>query len=307
MAGQEAADDADSTDTGVPYGRSPGQRCSARPPRRPLAAFASPAHADPRAAQHRPRLRRAPGPGRHVHAARQPRRRPAAPIPTRSLVGGPLAQRIYASETELGLLSDQLLALQQQRDQALADVSVAESNLRMMRDALTRAQAAADTAAGEALKAAAGLPPGEFGSDLHDLGALSQLMQGQSAPRAEAAAVEVTRAQVAEQNANSYYLAMQAKAQAVLDQYGQLDRSRQTKEAALIKLRQDNADALARDRPRAGGHRPAAGRQLHQRRGDLRQGGRPPGARRRPLRARPARRPATCGRPRAPTGSTAPA
>jgi peptidoglycan DL-endopeptidase CwlO len=208
------------------------------------AAFASPAYADPALPNTVPDSGARPVPAGTITL---PGSAPTtgSTVPAPSLVGGPLAQRIYTSETELGLLSDQLLALQQQRDQALADVSVAENNLRMMRDALTRAQESADAAAGEALKEAAALPPGEFGSDLHELDALSQLMQGQSAPRAEAAAVEVTRAQVAEQNANSYYLAMQAKAQTVLGQYGQLDRTRQTKEAALIKLRQDNADALA--------------------------------------------------------------
>jgi peptidoglycan DL-endopeptidase CwlO len=162
------------------------------------------------------------------------------------LVTGPLGSRIYTAETEVAQLGERVLELQQQRDLAAADLRVAEDNLRQVRDELARAQAAADSAAAEALKAAAALPPGAIDSDLRDLDALSRLMQGATpAPRTEEAAAELERAQTAEQNATSYHLAMKATYDGVVKQFGTLESTRKTKEAALLKLKQDNAAALA--------------------------------------------------------------
>ena len=178
--------------------------------------FATPAHADPTVPNAIPDSGARPAPaGSWV----LPGIGPATGTTTPATVTGPLGQRIMASQTEVALLGEQVLALQQERDRALADLTVAETNLRQVRDALTSAQATADTAAVEALKAAAEMPPGEYGSGLQELDALTRLMHGIGGPDAEAAAVEVTRAQVAEQNANAYYLAMQNLAQTALDQY----------------------------------------------------------------------------------------
>jgi cell wall-associated NlpC family hydrolase len=163
-----------------------------------------------------------------------------------STVTGPLAARIYTAETEVATLGDQILELQQQRDKALADLTLAESNLRQMQAALTSAKAKADSAASDALKAAAGLPPGAFGSDLTELDALSRILQGDAVgPRTDEAAGEVTRAQIAEQNANSFYLAMKAAHQTLVDQVTGLEKTRQSKDTALLTLKRDNAAQLA--------------------------------------------------------------
>jgi cell wall-associated NlpC family hydrolase len=163
-----------------------------------------------------------------------------------STVNGPLASRIYTAETDVAALGDQILELQQKRDTALADLNLAETNLRQAQDALASAQAAADSAAADALKAAAALPPGAFDSDLTDLDALSSILHGGDvAPRADEAAAEVARAQIAEQNARSYHLAMQAAHQRMVDQVATLEKTRQAKDSALLKLKHDNAAQLA--------------------------------------------------------------
>ena len=159
---------------------------------------------------------------------------------------GPLAARINASVTEVSLLGEQVLALQQQRDRAAADVQLAESNLRQLRDRLAEAQRHADAAAAEALKAAAALPPGAYDPELRDLGALNRLLTGGTAgPHPEIAGGEVERARQAEQNAASYYAAMKAKYDDLINQVGTLERTRKTKEDALRKLREDNLEAVA--------------------------------------------------------------
>ena len=165
-------------------------------------------------------------------------------IPSPS-ASGPLADRINASVTEVSLLGEQVLELQQQRDQAEADLNVADFNLRKMRDALAEAQRHADNAAAEALKAAAAMPPGSYSRDMQDLGALNRLLTGRSTgPHPEIAGGEVERARVAEQNANAYYAAMQTKYQQLVAQVSTLETTRKTKEDALRKLRTDNIDAV---------------------------------------------------------------
>ncbi|MEV0713853.1 C40 family peptidase [Asanoa sp. NPDC050611] len=167
---------------------------------------------------------------------------PQIPSPTAS---GPLAARINSSATEVQLLGEQVLELQQQRDQAEGDLRLADANLRQMRDQLTAAQHAADDAAGDALKAAAALPPGAYDRDLQDLDMLNRLLTGQSAgPHPEIAGDGVERAKVAEQNATSYYAAMQAKYDSLVKQATDLEKTRKTKEDALRKLRADNIDAV---------------------------------------------------------------
>ncbi|GAA1845058.1 C40 family peptidase [Asanoa iriomotensis] len=158
---------------------------------------------------------------------------------------GPLAARINSSATEVAMIGEQVLELQQQRDQAENDLLLADANLREMRDALTAAQRAADNAAGDALKAAAALPPGAYNRDMQDLDMLHRLLTGQSAgPHPEIAGDTVERAKVAEQNATSYYAAMQTKYDSLVKQATDLEKTRKTKEDALRKLRTDNIDAV---------------------------------------------------------------
>ncbi|MDG4821647.1 NlpC/P60 family protein [Asanoa sp. WMMD1127] len=167
---------------------------------------------------------------------------PQAPLPSAS---GPLAARINSSAIEVAALGEQVLQLQQQRDQAENDLTLADANLRQMRDQLLAAQRNADSAAGDALKAAAALPPGAYDREMQDLDALQRLLTGQSAgPHPEIAGDEVERARQAEQNAAAYYAAMQTKHKALIDQVGALEKSRKTKEDALRTLRADNIEAV---------------------------------------------------------------
>jgi cell wall-associated NlpC family hydrolase len=212
------------------------------------AAFATPAYADPPMPNLVPDsgARPIPAGALALPGAGLTPAFPATAPTMPALVTGPLASRIYNAETEVAQLGEQLLGLLQQRDQAAADLKVAEDNLRLMRDALAQAQGNADSAAADALKAAAAMPPGALDPDLQDLDALSRLMRGSTpGPRTDSAAAELEQAQTAEQNANSYHQAMQSKYDEVVKQVSTLETTRKTKETALLKLKQDNAAALA--------------------------------------------------------------
>jgi cell wall-associated NlpC family hydrolase len=213
------------------------------------AGFGSPAFADLRAAD--PPLpntvpdsgaRPVPGGALQLPGQAPVTSLPQVPSPAAS---GPLAARINASATEVSLLGEQVLELQQQRDQAATDLDLADTNLRQMRDELAAAQHSADSAAGDALKAAAALPPGVYDRDTQDFDTLSRLLTGRSAvPHPEVASDAVEQARVAEQNATAYYAAMQTKHQSLADQVGTMEKTRKSKEDALRALRADNIDAV---------------------------------------------------------------
>ncbi len=167
---------------------------------------------------------------------------PQIPSP---ITSGPLAARINSSATEVAMLGEQVLQLQQDRDRAATDLALADTNLRQMRDQLAAAQHNADNAAGDALKAAAALPPGAYDRDMQDFDVLQRMLTGQSAgPHPEIAGDEVERARLAEQNATAYYAAMQTKHQDLSTKVGTLEKSRKTKEDALRALRADNIEAV---------------------------------------------------------------
>jgi peptidoglycan DL-endopeptidase CwlO len=211
------------------------------------AGFGTPAFADP------PYPATAPDDGARPAATGQimlPGQAPVTSLPQIPAppASGPLAARINSSATEVAMIGEQVLELRQQRDQADSDLRLADANLRQMRDQLTAAQHAADNAAGDALKAAAALPPGTYDRDLQDLDMLHRLLTGQSAgPHPEIAGDGVERAKVAEQNATSYYAAMQAKYDSLVKQATDLEKTRKTKEDALRKLRADNIEAVEAD------------------------------------------------------------
>ncbi|MEV4621011.1 C40 family peptidase [Asanoa sp. NPDC049573] len=213
------------------------------------AGFGSPAFADLKAADP-PLPNTVPDSGARpvpAGALQLPGQAPVTSVPQvpSTVASGPLAARINASATEVSLLGERVLELQQQRDRAESDLELADTNLRQMRDELAAAQRNADSAAGDALKAAAALPPGTYDRDLQDLGSLNRLLTGRSAvPHPEIAGDVVERARVAEQNATAYYAAMQTKHQDLVDQVSALEKSRKTKEDALRKLRADNIDAV---------------------------------------------------------------
>ncbi|MEE6261158.1 NlpC/P60 family protein [Plantactinospora sonchi] len=178
---------------------------------------------------------------------------PGAPTNTTSpniqvpSVNGPLANRIYALEVEVASLGDDLLTLRQQRDEAEARVSITETGLRIARDNVAVARATADSAAAEALKDAAGLPPGAFGSDLHGLELLKRIQRGeQRSPRDTSLAAEnVKNALEAQQKAETEHQQAVAASQLAENNFTAAEKKYKERSDALLKLKRDNADQLA--------------------------------------------------------------
>ena len=85
-------------------------------------------------------------------------------------------QQITALETEVASLGEQLKTLAIERQQVQGEVDLLTSRAgATLPTSCTRRETAAETAAEDAYKSAAGLPPGAIGSDLHGLGSLSRL------------------------------------------------------------------------------------------------------------------------------------
>ncbi|BCJ65215.1 C40 family peptidase [Polymorphospora rubra] len=165
--------------------------------------------------------------------------------PTVPAVNGPLAADIMAKQIEYGRISEQLLKLQIDRDAATTTLASAEATLRTAREDLARAESLADQSATDALKGAAALPPGTFGTDLHGLGALSRIQKGaQTGADTGTAAREVARARAAEQAANQAYLAANTTAQGLIGQYNTLATTHTQQEATLQSLMQQNQAQL---------------------------------------------------------------
>jgi peptidoglycan DL-endopeptidase CwlO len=208
-------------------------------------AFASPVYADPALPTTVPDTGARPAPAGALllpGATQIPG--PTTPLPP--LLNGPLATQIQAKETQLALLGEELLQLRQDRDTAAGQLVTANTEWQAAHDLLTKAQEAADAAAAEAFKDAAGLPPGALGSDLDGLGALSRLQKGEpSGSDSIAAARELTRARAAEQTAREGQLTATASATNAATLFTSREASYKQLEADLLKLKRDNADQLA--------------------------------------------------------------
>ncbi|TDB92400.1 NlpC/P60 family protein, partial [Micromonospora fluostatini] len=162
-----------------------------------------------------------------------------------NLISGPLAAQITAAQTQLGLLGDQLLGLEQQRTEAEAQLATAKQNRELAQQALAQAQQKADQAAADTLKAAAALPAGEFGQDLHHLSQLQRISRGDKAPGATTATGgELTRARAGDQATAQALVAAESRAQGIREQYAAIDKERRTQETKLLQLRRDNSTQL---------------------------------------------------------------
>lgn len=209
------------------------------------AAFATPAYADPALPDTIPDTGSRPIPAGTFQLPGGPPIQAAPSISVPSLVNGPLAAAAYAKEIEVATLGDQLLQLRQEQVTATQARADAEARLRTARDALTRAQATAEAVATNALKDAAGLPPGAFGSDLYGLSELSRIQTGERAgPDTAGADRELARAKAAEQAAADELRAAEATVTGVGTRFTQLQAKHQLAEASLLKLRRDNAVQL---------------------------------------------------------------
>ncbi|HEX2774245.1 MAG TPA: C40 family peptidase [Micromonosporaceae bacterium] len=165
--------------------------------------------------------------------------------PAQPLVNGPLAAAAYAKEVEVAALGDQLLQLRQEQKAATDNLAAAEARLQAARDAVSRAQEEAEAVATNALKDAAALPPGIYGTDLQGLSELSRISQGQeSGVDRTTTERELARARAAEETASEEIRALQASAAEVGTRFTQLEAKHRLAEASLLKLRRDNTAQL---------------------------------------------------------------
>ena len=167
---------------------------------------------------------------------------PVVPVPT---VSGPLATQIYNREVELATLGEQLLTLRQAKNDALVAVTNTQRDLGLAQAALARAEAAAEATAAEALKQAAALPPGAFGSDLHGLGLLNRLERGQrDSAETTGPAREAARARTAVDVASQAAMAASVQADLTTRQFDTAEKVYQQKVDALLTIKRKNTTQL---------------------------------------------------------------
>lgn len=164
-------------------------------------------------------------------------------------VGGTTLERlkaqITAAETEVAALGEQLKQLNLERAQLRSNLAMADSQWRAASDTLRQAQDKADAAAQDAYKKAAELPPGTLDSDLRTLGVLPWLNDGERSRSGQALARDLLQAQEVERAAYRTYLDAVAAEQALATRYLSLETTFHQREAALLQLRQRNANELA--------------------------------------------------------------
>ncbi|MEJ3748385.1 C40 family peptidase [Actinomycetes bacterium KLBMP 9797] len=157
-----------------------------------------------------------------------------------------LAVQLQTAEIEVATLGEELRERLQQRDQSSAGLVLAQQQLQQARAALAQAEAAADSAAAEAFKRDAELPPGMFGSDLQGLRELQRIQRGEgSKADTEAADREVFRAKDAERVALDAYNAALASQQQAATAFTTLQATYKAKEAAYAELVERNATQVA--------------------------------------------------------------
>ncbi|BCB80990.1 hypothetical protein Pflav_074000 [Phytohabitans flavus] len=197
-------------------------------------------------AQHGPRRGCSAPACRLVPAARRQRAAPWQYVYAAPSATGPLAAQIYNAETEIGLLSEDLLKKREEQAQARTDLAIAHRQLDEARVAVAEAEADAESAAAQAIKEAAELPPGAFGSDLHGLSELGRIQRGESSTaKSDAAEHEVARAKDAERVAQEAYNTALGKEQSLVGQFNTIEATLKTKEAALAEVKERNSAQLA--------------------------------------------------------------
>ncbi|MET8256388.1 NlpC/P60 family protein [Micromonospora sp. NPDC005205] len=173
---------------------------------------------------------------------------PVAGVPAPPVVNignGPLATAISAGEVQVGALGEDLLVRRQKRVDAQAQLDAAGKALATAQDALLRAQQSADTAAAEAVKAAAALPPGDFAQDIRGLSRLQAITRGEKVDGGTTGvAGELSRARAGEQAAYQKHSQAKDLLAAAEAEFTTGETALRTAEASLLKLRRDNAAAL---------------------------------------------------------------
>ncbi|MEU3452537.1 NlpC/P60 family protein [Micromonospora sp. NPDC006766] len=158
---------------------------------------------------------------------------------------GPLIAQINQVDALVAQLGDQLIQIKEERDAAEADLTLKEATLTEATEALDRAQENASTAAADAVKAAAALPPGQIGADLRNLSTLQRATRGDKAEGATTAVDgEVARATAAEKIAREARDAVALRAEEKAKEYDRIAAELHEQEDKLVKLRKDNAALL---------------------------------------------------------------
>ncbi|MET7831654.1 C40 family peptidase [Micromonospora sediminicola] len=178
-----------------------------------------------------------------------PGRTPGLPGATTGVTNpadGPLVAQINQVDALVAQLGDNLLRVKGERDAAQSELTAAAGRLKEAQDALVRARDNAKSAAADAVKADAALPPGEFGSSLREFANLQRITRGDRAEGAATTSVtgELLRATTAEQVAREAHDAVQRRVTEKTAEYTKVETDLHKQEAVLLKLRRDNAAKL---------------------------------------------------------------
>jgi peptidoglycan DL-endopeptidase CwlO len=167
--------------------------------------------------------------------------------PTASAIPGsstnPVLQKIEKGRAEIATLGDRLIQLGQDRDLAAGQLAAATERFQVAENALRQAQTDASTAAGDALRTAAAMPPGALDPGLVGLGDLTRLQQGSGSSSASAPR-QLESAQINAQVAlDEQTTAAHTHATAVA-RYATLNATLVKKQAAQQKLELANRSVL---------------------------------------------------------------
>ncbi|MFG3681050.1 NlpC/P60 family protein [Micromonospora chalcea] len=158
---------------------------------------------------------------------------------------GPLIAQINQLDAQVGLLGEEMLRIKGERDAAQAELTQSAARLKEAQDALTRAQENAKSAAADAVKADAALPPGEFGASLRDFANLQRITRGDKAEGATTSVTgELLRATNAERIAREAHESAQRRATEKAAEFTRAETDLRKQETTLVALRKENAAKL---------------------------------------------------------------
>ncbi|WFF08125.1 NlpC/P60 family protein [Micromonospora sp. WMMD1076] len=158
---------------------------------------------------------------------------------------GPLIAQINQLDARVTLLGEELLRIKTARDAAQTELTQSAARLKEAQDALRRAQDNAKSAAADAVKADAAVPPGEFGASLRDFANLQRITRGDKAEGATTSVTgELLRATGAEEAARKAHESAQRRATEQTTAYTRAEADLRKQETTLVALRKENAAKL---------------------------------------------------------------
>ncbi|MER5608634.1 C40 family peptidase [Micromonospora tulbaghiae] len=158
---------------------------------------------------------------------------------------GPLIAQINQLDARVTLLGEELLRIKTERDAAQTELTQSAARLTEAVDALRRAQDNAKSAAADAVKADAALPPGEFGASLREFANLQRITRGDKAEGATTSVTgELLRATSAERIAREAHESAQRRATEKAAEFTRAETDLRKQETALVALRKENAAKL---------------------------------------------------------------